>query len=213
MTATTTSSGCPFKHSDTSLTAGNPGPIVLQDVQLLDKLGHFDRERIPERVVHAKGAGAHGYFEVTDDCASLTKSKFLNRIGKRSKSMANKQPLYLPASQSISDKCSLYSMIGERGSADTVRDLRGFAIKFYTEEGIWDMCGSNSPVFYIRDPMKYPDLIHTQKRHPQTNVNDPDAFWDFLVSKILTKSHSLPNHCTKLHFCFLTEEYLMDTVI
>lgn len=100
------------------MTAGHPGPIVLQDVHLLDKLGHFDRERIPERVVHAKGAGAHGYFEVTDDCASLTKAKFLNRIGKRT-------PIFVRFSQ----------MIGEKGSSDTVRDVRGFAIKFYTEEG------------------------------------------------------------------------------
>ncbi|KAI8914383.1 catalase [Gorgonomyces haynaldii] len=160
----TTSSGCPFHHGDTTMTAGTPGPVVLQDVLLLDKLGHFSRERIPERVVYAKGAGAHGYFEVIDDCAALTKAKFMNRVGKRT-------PVFVRFS----------NMTGEKGAADTVRDVRGFAIKFYTEEGIWDISGSNSPVFYIRDPLKYPDLVHTLKRHPQTNVHDPNAFWDFMA--------------------------------
>ncbi|KAI8924261.1 catalase 1 [Entophlyctis helioformis] len=159
----TTSSGCPVHNPTTSATAGFPGPIVLQDVQLLDKLGHFDRERIPDRVVHAKGAGAHGYFEVIDDVSAITSAKFLNRVGKRT-------PIFARFS----------TMLGERGSADTTRDLRGFAVKFYTEEGIWDMSGSNSPVFHIRDPLKYPDLVHTHKKHPQTNVSDPDAHWDFL---------------------------------
>ncbi|KAL2916117.1 catalase A [Polyrhizophydium stewartii] len=159
----TTSLGCPVHSPSTSMTAGMPGPIVLQDVHLLDKLGHFDRERIPDRVVHTKGAGAHGFFEVTDDVSAVTDAKFLNRVGKRT-------PVFVRFS----------NMVSEKGSSETVRDLRGFAIKFYTEEGIWDMSGSNSPVFFIRDPLKYPDLIHTQRRHPQTNLHDPDAYWDFL---------------------------------
>ncbi|KAI8870529.1 catalase, partial [Ramicandelaber brevisporus] len=124
---------------------------------------HFDRERIPERVVHAKGAGAHGYFEVTHDITHLTKAKFLNKVGKRT-------PTFLRFS----------TVGGEKGSADTARDPRGFALKFYTEEGNWDMVGNNTPVFFIRDPSKFPDFIHTQKRHPATNCHDADMFWDFL---------------------------------
>ena len=155
----TTSSGCPV-HRDATLFLDQQ---VVQDVHLMDKIGHFDRERIPERVVYAKGAGAHGYFEVTDDCAALTSAKFLNRIGKRT-------PIFARFS----------NFLGERGSSDSVRDIRGFALKFYTEEGIWDLGGSNSPVFFIRDPLKYPDLVHTQKRHRQTNCFDKDAYWDFL---------------------------------
>ncbi|KAG0064047.1 hypothetical protein BGZ89_009402, partial [Linnemannia elongata] len=136
---------------------------LLQDFALIDKLTHFDRERIPERVVHAKGAGAHGYFEVTHDISKFTKAKFLNRVGKRT-------PLFTRFS----------TVGGEKGSADTARDPRGFAVKFYTEEGNWDMVGNNTPVFFIRDPIKFPDFIHTQKRNPQTNCGDPDAFWDFI---------------------------------
>lgn len=138
---------------------------VLSDFHLIDKLSHFDRERIPERVVHAKGAGAHGYFEVTNAklARSLCKSKFLERDGKRT-------PVLVRFS----------TVGGEKGSADTERDPRGFAVKFYTEEGNWDMTGNNTPVFFIRDPIKFPDFIHTQKRNPQSNLKDPDAFWDFL---------------------------------
>jgi catalase len=131
---------------------------------LIDKLAHFDRERIPERVVHAKGAGAHGYFEVTNpEISKWCKAKFLSKVGKRT-------PLFARFS----------TVGGEKGSADTERDPRGFAVKFYTEEGNWDMVGNNTPIFFIRDPSKFPDFIHTQKRHPQTNCKDPDAFWDFL---------------------------------
>jgi len=129
---------------------------------LIDKIAHFDRERIPERVVHAKGAAAHGYFEVTKDVTHLTKAKFLSHIGKRT-------PTFLRFS----------TVGGEKGSADTERDPRGFACKFYTEEGNWDMTGNNTPVFFLRDPQKFPDFIHTQKRNPRTNLKDPDAFWDF----------------------------------
>jgi catalase len=158
----TTSSGMPVDSNQNSLTAGPRGPILLQDFHLIDKLAKFDRERIPERVVHAKGAGAHGYLEVTHDVSKFCKAKFLNSVGKRT-------PLFLRFS----------TVAGENGSADTVRDPRGFAIKFYTEEGNYDMVGNNTPVFFIKDPMKFPDFIHSQKRNPQTNLNDPNMAWDF----------------------------------
>lgn len=135
----------------------------MQDFHLIDKLGKFDRERIPERVVHAKGAGAGGYFEVTHDVTKYCKADFLSQIGKRT-------PIFARFS----------TVGGEKGSADTERDPRGFAIKFYTEQGNWDMVGNNTPVFFIRDPSKFPDFIHTQKRNPQTNCKDPNMFWDFL---------------------------------
>ncbi|KAG0174517.1 hypothetical protein DFQ28_002974 [Apophysomyces sp. BC1034] len=158
----TTSNGNPVDNDQTSQTAGYYGPVLIQDFHLIDKLSHFDRERIPERVVHAKGAGAHGYFEVTQDISHLTKAKFLSHKGKRT-------PVFTRFS----------TVGGEKGSADTARDPRGFAVKFYTEEGNWDMVGNNTPIFFIRDPSKFPDFIHTQKRNPQTNLPDPDAFWDF----------------------------------
>jgi catalase len=134
----------------------------MQDFHLIDKLAHFDRERIPERVVHAKGAGAHGYFEVTADVSMYTKAKFLNKVGKRT-------PIFTRFS----------TVGGEKGSADAARDPRGFAVKFYTEEGNWDMVGNNTPIFFIRDPSKFPDFIHTQKRDPRTNLKNPDMTWDF----------------------------------
>ncbi len=146
-----------------TMTAGSFGPALLQDVHLVEKLGHFDRERIPERVVHAKGAGAYGYFEVTHDVTKYSKAKFLSEVGKRTEVFAR------------------FSTVGgEKGSADTERDPRGFAVKFYTEDGNYDLVGNNTPVFFIRDPLKFPDFIHTQKRNPQTNLKDPDMFWDFL---------------------------------
>ena len=147
MATLTTSTGAPVDDNQNSLTAGPDGPILLQDLHLIDKLAHFDRERIPERVVHAKGAGAHGYFEVTHDVTKYCKAKFLESVGKRT-------PIFLRFS----------TVGGEKGSADTERDPRGFACKFYTEEGNWDMTGNNTPVFFIRDPIKFPDFIHTQKR-------------------------------------------------
>lgn len=159
----TTSWGRPVDDNQNSITVGPGGPIALHDTHLIDKLAKFDRERIPERVVHAKGAGAHGYFEVTHDVTAFTKAKFLEKVGKRT-------PLFARFS----------TVGGERGSADTERDPRGFAVKFYTEEGNWDMTGNNTPIFFIRDPLKFADFIHTQKRNPQTNCKDPDAFWDFL---------------------------------
>jgi catalase len=159
----TTGFGIPVDDDTNSQTAGLKGPVLMQDVHLLDKLAHFDRERIPERVVHAKGAGAHGYFEVTHDVAAYTRAQFLSPVGQRTEVFAR------------------FSQVGgERGSADSERDPRGFALKFYTEEGIYDMVGNNTPVFFIRDPLKFPDFIHTQKRNPATNLKDADMFWDFL---------------------------------
>ena len=159
----TTAFGIPVGDDQNSMTAGERGPVLMQDVHLLDKLGHFDRERIPERVVHAKGSGAHGYFEVTADVTKYTRAKFLSEVGKKT------------------DVFVRFSTVGgERGSADSARDPRGFATKFYTEEGNYDLVGNNTPVFFIRDPLKFPDFIHTQKRNPKTNLPDPDMFWDFL---------------------------------
>ncbi|KAJ1961230.1 catalase A, partial [Dispira parvispora] len=159
----TTSTGIPVDNNQTSLTAGPDGPMLLMDTQYIDKISHFDRERAPERVVHAKGAGAHGYFEVTHDMSHVTRAKFLHGVGKRT-------PVFARFS----------TVGGELGSADTARDPRGFALKFYTEEGNYDMVGNNTPVFFIRDPSKFPDFIHTQKRNPQTHLKDADMFWDFL---------------------------------
>ena len=159
----TTAFGIPIGDDQNSLTAGERGPVLMQDIHLMEKLAHFDRERIPERVVHAKGAGAYGYFEVTADLTKWTKAKFLSQVGKKTEIFAR------------------FSTVGgERGSADAARDPRGFALKFYTEEGNYDMTGNNTPVFFIRDPLKFPDFIHTQKRNPATNCPDPDMFWDFL---------------------------------
>jgi len=159
----TTAFGIPVPEDQNSLTAGKRGPVLMQDVHLLEKLGHFDRERIPERVVHAKGAGAGGHFTVTADVAKFTKAGFLSEVGKKTEVFAR------------------FSTVGgEKGSADAARDPRGFAVKFYTEEGNYDFVGNNTPVFFIRDPLKFSDFIHTQKRHPATNCKDCDMFWDFL---------------------------------
>jgi len=160
-----TSNGAPVDSLTASMTAGRQGPIVLQDFVLLDHLSHFDRERIPERVVHAKGAGAFGYFQVTDDSLipNICKADMFSTKGKTT-----------PASVRFS------TVGGERGSADTARDPRGFAVKFYTKEGNWDLVGNNTPIFFIRDPILFPSFIHTQKRNPVTDLGDPDMFWDFL---------------------------------
>jgi catalase len=158
----TTNFGIPVSDNQNSLTAGASGPVLIQDFYLQEKLAHFNRERIPERVVHAKGAGAHGYFELTADVSQWTKAKFLNGAGKRT-------PVFLRFS----------TVGGEKGSADAARDPRGFALKFYTEEGNYDIVGNNTPTFFVRDPIKFPDLIHSQKRNPQTNCKDPNAVWDF----------------------------------
>lgn len=159
----TMASGMPVDDDQNTMTAGPKGPALMQDVHLMEKLAHFNRERIPERVVHAKGAGAYGVFECTADMSKYTRAKFLGKAGKKT------------------DVFARFSTVGgEKGSADTARDPRGFAIKFYTEEGNYDMTGNNTPVFFIRDPLKFPDFIHTQKRQPATNAPDPDMFWDFL---------------------------------
>ncbi|WAA09593.1 catalase [Fervidibacillus albus] len=158
----TTSWGAPVGDNQNSITAGSQGPTLIQDVHLLEKLAHFNRERVPERVVHAKGGGAHGYFEVTNDMAKYTKAKVFNGTGTRT-------PVFVRFS----------TVAGELGSADTVRDPRGFAVKFYTEDGNYDIVGNNTPIFFIRDAIKFPDFIHTQKRDPKTHLKNPTAMWDF----------------------------------
>jgi len=158
----TTAAGIPVSDNQNSLTAGERGPTLLQDHFLLNKLAHFNRERIPERVVHAKAAGAHGTFTVTNDITKYTKAKIFSQVGKKT------------------DMVGRFSTVaGEKGSADTVRDVRGFALKFYAEEGNWDLVGNNTPVFFIRDAIKFPDFIHTQKRDPQTNAKNDTMQWDF----------------------------------
>ncbi|KAM5442943.1 catalase A [Microsporum ferrugineum] len=159
----TTSNGCPVMDPESSQRIGENGPLLLQDFHLIDLLAHFDRERIPERVVHAKGAGAYGEFEVTDDISDITIIDMLKGVGKKTKLLTR------------------FSTVGgEKGSADSARDPRGFAIKFYTEEGNLDWVFNNTPIFFLRDPAKFPIFIHTQKRNPQTNLKDPDMFWDYL---------------------------------
>ncbi|CAG9823809.1 unnamed protein product [Phaedon cochleariae] len=160
----TDDAGILLVNKDTSLTAGKYGPIPLTDHNLLQQLSHFHRERIPERVVHAKGAGAFGYFEVTHDITHLTVSKVFESIGK-------KTPIAVRFSQ----------VAGNLGAADTVRDPRGFALKFYSEEGIWDIVGNNTPIFFMREPILFPMFIHTQKRNPVTNLRNWDMFWDFIT--------------------------------
>ena len=158
----TTAAGIPVPDNHTSLTAGERGPTLLQDHYLVEKLAHFNRERIPERVVHAKAAGAHGVLTVTKDITRFTKAKLFSEIGKKTEVLGR-----------------FSTVAGEKGSADTVRDVRGFALKFYTEEGNWDMVGNNTPVFFIRDAIKFPDFIHSQKRDPQTNMRSDTMQWDF----------------------------------
>jgi catalase len=158
----TTASGAPVADNQNSRSAGPRGPLLLDDFHLIEKLAHFNRENIPERRVHAKGSGAYGTFTVTRDITSYTSAKLFEQIGKQTETFLR------------------FSTVGgERGSADTERDPRGFAVKFYTEEGNWDIVGNNTPVFFIRDPLKFPDFIHTQKRHPQTNLKNAQMMWDF----------------------------------
>jgi len=158
----TTANGRKVDNNQNSLTAGERGPVLMQDVYLQEKLAHFDREEIPERIVHAKGAGAHGTFTVTHDISKYTKADIFSEIGKQTRTFTR------------------FSTVGgERGSADTARDPRGFATKFYTDEGNWDLVGNNTPVFFIRDPLKFPDFIHTQKRMPDSNLKSDNMMWDF----------------------------------
>ena len=158
----TTATGAPVADNQNSITAGERGPIIFEDFHLFEKLAHFNRERIPERVVHAKGSGAFGELVITKDITNYTKANLFAIVGK-------KTPLFIRFS----------TVGGESGSADTERDPRGFAMKFYTEEGIWDLVGNNTPVFFIRDPSKFPDFIHTQKRDPKTHLKDSTMRWDF----------------------------------
>lgn len=158
----TTTAGNPIGDNQNSITAGSRGPVLMQDYQLIEKLAHQNRERIPERVVHAKGWGAFGTLTVKHDISKYTKAKLFSSVGKKT------------------DLVMRFSTVaGELGAADAERDVRGFAIKFYTEEGNWDIVGNNTPVFFVRDPYKFPDFIHTQKRHPKTNMRSPTAMWDF----------------------------------
>ncbi|WP_430389037.1 catalase [Dyella sp. 20L07] len=157
----TTSSGAPVPDNQNSLTAGPRGPLLVQDHQLFEKHAHFNRERIPERVVHAKGSAAHGTLTITHDITKYTRAQVFKP--------GTKTPMFLRFS----------TVAGERGAADAERDVRGFAIKFYTEEGNWDLVGNNTPVFFVRDPYKFPDFIHTQKRDPRTNMRSATAMWDF----------------------------------
>ena len=153
----TTTSGNPIADNQNSLTAGSRGGIMLQDYQLLEKLAHQNRERIPERAVHAKGSATYGTLEITHDISRYTKAKVLQK--------GEKTRLLLRFS----------TVAGEAGAADAERDVRGFAIKFYTKEGNWDLVGNNTPVFFVKDPYKFPDFIHTQKRDPRTHLRSNEA--------------------------------------
>lgn len=163
----TTSTGAPITDDNNTVTAGRKGPVTLDNISLFEKLAHFNRERIPERVVHARGSGAYGYFELEKDLSEYTIAQFLqkNKIGIKTKIFTR------------------FSTVGGgQDSGDYVRDPRGFAVKFYTEEGNWDMVGNNTPVFFIRDPQKFPDFVHSQKKNPKTNLPDPIAMYEFLAN-------------------------------
>ncbi|MBO6513131.1 MAG: catalase [Phycisphaerales bacterium] len=157
----TTADGAPIGDQN-AMTAGPRGPLLMQDVALLEQMQHFNRERIPERVVHAKGSGAFGTFTVTHDISKYTKADFLSEVGKKTDTLMR-----------------FSTVAGEKGAADAERDVRGFSIKFYTDHGNWDMVGNNTPVFFVRDPYKFANFIHTQKRDPKTNLRDNDMQWDF----------------------------------
>lgn len=161
----TTVAGAPVPDNQNVLTAGKRGPQLLQDVWYLEKLAHFDREVIPERRMHAKGSGAFGVFTVTHDISKYTKAKIFSEVGKKTELFAR-----------------FSTVAGERGAADAERDIRGFAVKLYTEEGNWDLVGNNTPVFFLRDPLKFPDLNHAVKRDPHTNLRSARNNWDFWTS-------------------------------
>ncbi len=161
----TTAAGCPVVDNQNVMTAGPRGPQLLQDVWFLEKLAHFDREVIPERRMHAKGSGAFGTFTVTNDITQYTHAKIFSQVGKKTELFSR-----------------MSTVAGERGAADAERDIRGFAIKFYTEEGNWDLVGNNTPVFFLRDPLKFPDLNHAVKRDPRTNLRSACNNWDFWTS-------------------------------
>ena len=161
----TRASGAPVENNQDSMTAGRRGPIVFEDTWLFEKNAHFNREVIPERRMHAKGSGAFGTFTVTNDISKYTKAKIFSKVGKKTEMFAR------------------FSLVaGERGFADADRDIRGFALKFYTEEGNWDLVGNNTPVFFFRDPMKFIDLNRVVKRDPKNNMRSPNSNWDFWSS-------------------------------
>ena len=162
----TTTAGAPVPSNDTTKTAGRRGPVLLEDYQLIEKLAHQNRERIPERVVHAKGWGLQGKFTVTHDITKYTRASIFSKVG------------------NSCDVLSRWSTVaGESGAADAERDVRGFSLKFYTDEGNWDMVGNNTPIFFVRDAYKFPDFIRTQKRHPKTNMRSPEAMFDFWAAQ------------------------------
>ncbi|WP_307000251.1 catalase [Lederbergia panacisoli] len=161
----TTAAGAPVIDNQNSMTAGPRGPVLLQDVWLIEKLAHFDREVIPERRMHAKGSGAYGTFTVTNDITQYTKARIFSEVGKQTEMFAR-----------------FSTVAGERGAADAERDIRGFALKFYTEQGNWDLVGNNTPVFFFRDPLNFPDLNHAVKRDPRTNMRSAKNNWDFWTS-------------------------------
>ncbi len=158
----TSTNGRPIASNQTVQTAGKRGPLLMQDLWLLEKLGHFDREVIPERRMHAKGSGAYGTFTVTHDITQYTRASIFSEVGKQTECFVR-----------------FSTVAGERGAADAERDIRGFAMKFYTDTGNWDLVGNNTPVFFLRDPLKFPDLNHVVKRDPRTNLRSPDNNWDF----------------------------------
>ena len=186
----TTNAGAPVVDNQNAMTAGPRGPMLLQDVWFLEKLAHFDREVIPERRMHAKGSGAFGAFTVTHDITRYTKAKIFSTVGK-------KTDLFVRFS----------TVAGERGAADAERDIRGFAMKFYTEEGNWDLVGNNTPVFFLRDPLKFPDLNHAVKRDPRTNLRSALNNWDFWSSlpealhqvTIVMSDHGIPASYRHMH--------------
>jgi catalase len=186
----TTNFGAPVANNQDSMTAGPRGPMLLQDVWFLEKLANFDREVIPERRMHAKGSGAFGTFTVTNDITKYTKAKLFSVVGK-------KTDLFVRFS----------TVAGERGAADAERDIRGFAVKLYTEEGNWDLVGNNTPVFFFRDPLKFPDLNHAVKRDPRTNMRSAQNNWDFWSSlpealhqiTIVMSDHGIPASYRHMH--------------
>nr|WP_156890511.1 catalase [Sporosarcina ureae] len=186
----TTAAGAPVVDNQNSMSAGPRGPLLLQDVWLLEKLAHFDREVIPERRMHAKGSGAYGTFTVTHDITKYTKAKLFSEIGKQTEMFAR-----------------FSTVAGERGAADAERDIRGFSLKFYTEEGNWDMVGNNTPVFFFRDPLQFPDLNHAVKRDPRTNMRSPKNNWDFWTGlpealhqiTILMSDRGIPRSYREMH--------------
>ncbi|HEY6334436.1 MAG TPA: catalase [Alphaproteobacteria bacterium] len=186
----TSAAGIPVGDNQNSLTAGPRGPLLVQDWPLFEMHAHFNRERIPERIVHAKGSGAYGTLTITKDVTRYTKAKVFSKVGMKT-------------------ECFLRfsTVAGERGAADAERDVRGFAIKFYTEEGNWDLVGNNTPVFFVRDPYKFPDFIRTQKRDPKSNLRNPTAMWDFWSLSpeslhqvtILFSDRGLPKNYRQMH--------------